>query len=240
MLTDAKLRSLKPKDAVFRVADCQGLCIEVRPSGSKIWRYRYRFAAKANMLSLGEYPGVTLAQARSEGDKHRALVKAGSNPVQVARIQRAAQMERAGNTFAVLADELMEKRAKKLTPGSVVRERRLLERDLGGFLGSLPIHEISAPLPLQALRKIEARGGARDRAQGACSSLTRLPLCDRYGPRDREPGDRLGGGADVYKNEALREHHRASGCRKTAAGDLELPRIAHRFCAAEALSNAFC
>lgn len=134
MLTDAKLRSLKPKDAVYRVADSQGLCIEVRPSGSKIWRYRYRFAAKANMLSLGEYPGVTLAQARSERDKHRALVKAGSDPVQVGRIQRAAQMERAGNTFAVLADELMEKRAKKLTPGSVVRERRLLERDLGGFL----------------------------------------------------------------------------------------------------------
>ena len=54
MRTDAKLRSLKPKDAVYRVADSQGLCIEVRPSGSKIWRYRYRFAAKANMLSLGE------------------------------------------------------------------------------------------------------------------------------------------------------------------------------------------
>ncbi|WP_258391165.1 Arm DNA-binding domain-containing protein [Stenotrophomonas maltophilia] len=56
MLTDAKLRSLKPKDAVYRVADSQGLCIEVRPWGSKIWRYRYRFAAKANMLS-GRVPG---------------------------------------------------------------------------------------------------------------------------------------------------------------------------------------
>lgn len=189
------------------------------------------------MLSLGEYPGVTLAQARSERDKHRALVKAGSDPVQVGRIQRAAQMERAGNTFAVLADELMEKRAKKLTPGSVVRERRLLERDLGGFLGNLPIHEISAPLLL--FTQDRSARGSRDRAQGACSGLTRLPLCDRYGPRDREPGGRLGGSADVDKNEALREHHRASGCRKTAAGDLELPRIAHRFCGAEALSNAF-
>ncbi|HDS1556799.1 integrase arm-type DNA-binding domain-containing protein [Stenotrophomonas maltophilia] len=178
MLTDAKLRSLKPKDAVYRVADSQGLCIEVRPWGSKIWRYRYRFAAKANMLSLGEYPGVTLAQARSERDKHRALVKAGSDPVQVARIQRAAQMERAGNTFAVLADELMEKRAKKLTPGSVVRERRLLERDLGGFLGSLPIHEISAPLLLQALRKIEARGALETahRARAAASLVFRYAI----------------------------------------------------------------
>ncbi len=136
MLTDAKLRSLKPKDAIYRVADSQGLCIAIRPLGPKIWRYRYRFAAKANMFSLGEYSGVTLAQARSERDKHRALVKAGSDPVQVARIQRAAQVERTGNTFAVLADELMEKRAKKLTPGSVVRERRLLERDLGSVISA--------------------------------------------------------------------------------------------------------
>lgn len=87
-------------------------------------------------------------------------------------------MERAGNTFAVLADELMEKRAKKLTPGSVVRERRLLERDLGGFLGSLPIHEISAPLLLQALRKIEARGALETahRARAAASLVFRYAI----------------------------------------------------------------
>jgi len=178
MLTDAKLRSLKPKEAVYRVADSQGLCIEVRPSGSKIWRYRYRFASKANMLSLGEYPAVTLALARNERDKNRALVKAGSDPTQVARIQRAAQMEKAGNTFAVVAAELMEKRAKKLTPGSVVRERRLLERDLGGLLGSLPIHEITAPLLLMALRKIEARGAIETahRARAAASLVFRYAI----------------------------------------------------------------
>lgn len=61
MLTDTKLRSLKRKDAVFRVADTNGLCIEVRPAGSKIWRYRYRYAGKANMLTIGEYPAVSLA-----------------------------------------------------------------------------------------------------------------------------------------------------------------------------------
>ncbi|UNK58898.1 integrase arm-type DNA-binding domain-containing protein [Pseudoxanthomonas daejeonensis] len=178
MLTDTKLRSLKPREVLFRLADTNGLCIEVRPAGSKIWRYRYRFAGKANMLTVGEYPAVSLSAARAERDKARALLKAGSDPAQVARIQRAAQVEQAGNTFAVVATELMAKRAKKLTPGSVVRERRILEKDLGAFIGDLPIQDITAPLLLMALRKIEARGAIETahRARAAASLVFRYGI----------------------------------------------------------------
>ena len=158
MLTDTKLRALKPTKAVFRLADTNGLCIEIRPTGSKIWRYRYRFANKANMLTIGEYPAVSLAEARAERDKARALLKGGADPAQVVRIQRAAQLVDAGNTFAAMADELLEKRAKTLSPGSVVRERRMLEKDLGPFIGDIPVQDITAPLLLMALRKVEARG----------------------------------------------------------------------------------
>jgi len=47
MLTDTKVRTLKPKAAAYRIADSNGLVIEVRPTGSKAWRYRYRYAGKA-------------------------------------------------------------------------------------------------------------------------------------------------------------------------------------------------
>lgn len=77
MLTDTKLRSLKPQGKVYRVADANGLCVEVRPSGARIWRYRYRFAGKANMLTIGDYPAVSLAEARAERDKARAQLKKG-------------------------------------------------------------------------------------------------------------------------------------------------------------------
>ena len=178
MLTDTKLRSLKRKDAVFRVADTNGLCIEVRPAGSKIWRYRYRYAGKANMLTIGEYPAVSLAEARGERDKARALLKGGANPAQVVRIQRAAKVEQDGNTFALLGEELLEKRAKKLSPGSVVRERRMLEKDLGPFIGDLPIQDVTAPLLLMALRKVEARGAVETahRARAAASLVFRYAI----------------------------------------------------------------
>ncbi|PZU29876.1 MAG: integrase [Stenotrophomonas sp.] len=157
MLTDTKLRSLRPQNKVFRLADANGLCIEVRTTGAKIWRYRYRFGDKANMLTIGEYPLVSLAEARAERDRARTLVKKGVDPSLVAKVERAAKQEEAGNTFGSLAEELMLQRAKTLSPGSVVRERRMLERDLGG-IAELPIRSITAPMLLKALRKIETRG----------------------------------------------------------------------------------
>ena len=158
MLTDTKLRSLKPKESVYRVADSNGLTIEVRPTGSKLWRYRYRFAGKANMVGLGEYPALSLHQARAERDRLRALLKGGADPAQVAKAERVALVERAANTFGRVAHELLDKRAKEgLSPGSVKRERRLIDKDLAP-IADLPVSEVTAPVLLAALRKIEKRG----------------------------------------------------------------------------------
>ncbi|MDQ7301013.1 integrase arm-type DNA-binding domain-containing protein [Stenotrophomonas sp. Sm0581] len=160
MLTDTKLRSLKPREDAYRVADTNGLCIEVRPSGAKVWRYRYRHSGKASMITLAEYPIMSLGEARAERDRLRALVKGGANPAQVARIERAAQTECAESTFSAIAIELLEKRTREgLTPGSVKRERRLIEKDLAS-ISDIPITDVTAPILLAALRKLEKRGVA--------------------------------------------------------------------------------
>ena len=84
MLTDTKIKSLKARDKTYRVADHNGLCIEIRPNGNKLWRYRYRFNNKASMLSLGEYPIVGLADARKARDQARILLD-NSEPYRVCR-----------------------------------------------------------------------------------------------------------------------------------------------------------
>lgn len=158
MLTDIKIRALKPEARVYRRADSNGLCIEVRPSGAKLWRYRYRYNGKASMAPMGEYPTVSLADARTERDRLRKLVQGGANPTTVARIERAAKVEQAESTFGAIATELLEKRAREgLSAGSVKRERRLVEKDLAGIVG-LPITAITAPVLLSELRKLEKRG----------------------------------------------------------------------------------
>ena len=86
-----KLRSLKAKAKVYRIADSNGLAIEVRPASLKFWRYLYRFAGKSNMLVLGEYPTQGLADARAARDKARAQLKAGVKPMRAAQAQKAAE-----------------------------------------------------------------------------------------------------------------------------------------------------
>ncbi len=95
MLTDTKLRSLKARESVYRIADAGGLCIEVRPTGAKLWRYRYRYTHKARMLSLGEYPAVSLLEARRKRDEARAVLAGGIDPTLNAKAKRLAVAERA-------------------------------------------------------------------------------------------------------------------------------------------------
>jgi len=158
MLTDTKLRTLKPRTTAYRLADANGLCIEVRPSGAKVWRYRYRYAGKPSIITIAEYPATSLAEARAERERLRVLVRGGGNPAQAAKLERAAMVQRAGTTFGSIATELLEKRAREgLSPGSVKREKRLIEKDMAP-LRDVPIEDVSAPLLLASLRKLETRG----------------------------------------------------------------------------------
>lgn len=111
------------------------------------------------MITIDEYPAtMSLMLARSERDRPRSLLRGGANPTQVARIERAAQIERAGTTFEVIAAELLNKRAREgLSPGSVKRERRLIEKDLAS-IADLPVTDVNASILLSALRKLEKRG----------------------------------------------------------------------------------
>lgn len=158
MLTDTKLRTLKSRASAYRLADANGLCIEVRPSGAKVWRYRYRYAGKPSIITIAEYPATSLSEARAERERLRVLVRGGGNPAQAAKLERAAMVQRAGTTFGCIATELLDKRAREgLSPGSVKREKRLIEKDMA-LIRDMPIEGISAPLLLASLRKLEGRG----------------------------------------------------------------------------------
>lgn len=76
-LSDVKIRNLKPKSKPYKVADFDGLYIAVNPSGSKLWRFKYRLDGKEKLLSIGAYPAISLAQARQARDAARAVVAVG-------------------------------------------------------------------------------------------------------------------------------------------------------------------
>jgi len=82
MLTDQKIRALKPKEKQYKVSDEKGLYLLVKPNAGKYWRLKYRFSGKEKSLAIGVYPTVSLKQARLARDDAKKLIQSGLDPVQ--------------------------------------------------------------------------------------------------------------------------------------------------------------
>lgn len=87
-LTDTKLRNLKPGVKAYQEADDAGLFVEVMPGGAKTWRLRYRIGgrgSKQEKVTLGDYPGYSLSEARTWRDDCKALASRGLSPMSLKR-----------------------------------------------------------------------------------------------------------------------------------------------------------
>ncbi|AXQ22421.1 DUF4102 domain-containing protein [Acinetobacter wuhouensis] len=144
MLTDTKIKSLKPRDKAYRVADHNGLCIEIRPSGTKLWRYRYRFNDKASMLSLGEYPLVGLADARKARDQARLLLDKGINPSQNRKQEKIEAQYLSVNTFELVANEYIAEILIDRSSGYISKFRKALELDVFPVIGDKNVRDITS------------------------------------------------------------------------------------------------
>lgn len=135
-----------------------GLYLEITPSGSKLWRLKYRFANKARLLSLGKFPDVSLEQARQGRDDVRKLVAAGTTPLDVRKEQKQVQAEHNANTFEKIAREWHANRLETWQPNTARDILHRFEKDIFPEIGALPVREITHKPLIDALRKIESRG----------------------------------------------------------------------------------
>ncbi|OYX05666.1 MAG: integrase, partial [Rhizobiales bacterium 32-66-8] len=76
-LSDTKIRNAKPADKEYTLADGQGLSVVVRPNGTRLWLYRYRFGGKRKNMSFGIFPGVGLKSAREKRHDAEKLLDQG-------------------------------------------------------------------------------------------------------------------------------------------------------------------
>jgi hypothetical protein len=172
MLTDADCRNATcpPGLAKRRLTDSGGLFLEVTPNGSKRWFWRYAVDGKVRAMPLGSYckPGssavlVTLKKARADRDAARAVKDAGTDPLQRRKADKLAASVSSATTYEAVAREL---HTSKATPegwsvGHASQWLRCQEKDLFPWLGSLPLADVSAPMLLDTLRRVEKRGTLR-------------------------------------------------------------------------------
>jgi len=160
MLTEIECKNAAcPADkARARFSDAGGLYLEVSPGGSKRWFWKYYFNGKEKRLSIGAYPTIKLKDARFDRDDARKLLSKGTDPGQQRKLDKAEKRLSAGNTFEKVSREFLSVKIKEWSAEHSTKWIRLQESNLFPWIGSLPLTEITAPLLLETLRRVEARG----------------------------------------------------------------------------------
>jgi integrase len=141
----------------YKLADGGGLHVLVQPTGSKLWRMKYRFGGKEKLLSFGKYPEVSMASARAMRDAAKALLAEGKDPG-VARKVSAPAPAFTANSFEVIARQWHANRAETLDETHASRLLNRFERDVFPAIGTRPIVEINAPEILKLIQAVESRG----------------------------------------------------------------------------------
>lgn len=198
-LSVTAIRNAKPGDKARKMFDGGGLYLEVAPSGGKWWRLKYRFDGKEKRLSLGVYPDVSLKDARDRRDEARKLLANEIDPSENRKARKAAKIERAGNSFEVIAREWFAKHSANWSANHANRIIRRLERDIFPWIGGKPIAAITAPQLLEAIRRIEQRGALETahRALGNCGQVFRYAVAT--GRTERDPSGDLRGALPPVK-----------------------------------------
>ena len=154
MLTDTKIKSLKPREKAYKVFDANGLFLHVQTSGSKLWKQKYRYNGKEKLLSHGKYPQISLIEARTLRDKALKALKQQTDPARLKRREK----NKLANTFEKVAREWHEKQSVNWKPIHSRKVWHQLEADILPYLKDEPIDNISTTDLLEVLRRIEKRG----------------------------------------------------------------------------------
>jgi integrase len=180
-LDDIKIRNLKPREAPYKAADEKGLFLLVnpatthKPTGSKLWRMKFRADGKQKQLCLGAYPEVSLKQARQKRDEARAQLQAGVDPAAKKQADKRTRKLEAQNAFKAVALDFVAKMGRQWSERHRANAISRLEANIFPALGNRPIGQIEPPELLAVLRKIEARGAHEmsGRVRALCSQVFR-------------------------------------------------------------------
>lgn len=195
-----QIRRAKPEAKAYTLGDGQGLSLLIEPNGSKSWRFRYRYAGKPKMISLGVYPTITLADARSRRDDARKLVAEGKNPSEVRKEQKIALKTESENAFEKIATEWHQMKSAKWSAGYASDIMEAFQNDIFPYVGTRPIGEIKPLELLNVLRKIEKRGALEKmrKVRQRCSEVFRYAIAT--GRAEFNPAADLSSALEVHQS----------------------------------------
>jgi integrase len=156
-LTNLQIQNARPSDRVTQYTDDRGLYLEVHPSGSKLWRYKYRYLGKQKRLAIGRYPDVGMAEARKRRDDARKQLDDGIDPLAKRKRDKLVAVFNAANTFGDIAKEYIDKQVAQGQADATTQKANWLLEQLEP-IAAYPVVDIKPIDLLAALKRIEAKG----------------------------------------------------------------------------------
>ncbi len=187
-LTDTQIRRAKALEKPLKLYDGAGLYLEILPTGAKFWRFRYRQSnGKENSLTFGAYPQLTLAEARTQRENARKLMKDGCDIGQQKARVRRQQAADAAQTFQALAIEWHTVKTKSWTAQYATNVLHRLKADIFPDIGKAPIADVTHRELINVLRKIESRGAheVAKRNKAVCAQIFSYAI--QVGAAQRNP-----------------------------------------------------
>lgn len=172
-LTDRKIKSIVATGKEQSFSDGNCLVLRVRANGTKSWRFKYTVNKKVTKISLGAYPAVTLAEARSVAVNYMQLLAKGIDPKEYESAKKLEASRKLANTFYAAAELWFERKQPTVTPHHAAREWRTLEMYIFPKLKDTPLESITAIDTIEILRPLET-DGKHSTIKRICQSLNQI------------------------------------------------------------------
>jgi integrase len=216
-LTVLQVEKAKAAEKDYKLSDERGMYLLVTKAGGKLWRLKYRIDGREKVLCIGSYPDLSLKEARELRDKARNQLANGIDPSADKKAKKASSAQSNADSFEHLAKEWFATRMKDMSETHKARTLSILNSYLLPYVGGKPVKEITAPMLLEVLRKIEAKGIVETarRAKQVASQVFRYAVIT--GRAQHDPAADLKGALQVPKKK-----HFAAITEPKKVGDLML------------------
>jgi len=174
MLTIGAVKAAAPAPRAYKLFDAGGLHLHVAPTGCKSWRLKYRHSGREKLLTFGQFPALSLPDARARREAAKAALRDGIDP--------GAPVHATDRTFYAVALAWHALHAPHWSTTHAADVLASLQRDVFPAIGAKPIDAIAPPDLLNAIRSVELRGCGQTarRIRQRCSAIFGMAIAEGW------------------------------------------------------------
>ena len=200
-----EIKGFRTADKSYKKYDSRGLLLLVKPNGSKLWYFKYRFGGKEKKLPIGAFPEVSLSQARQLRDRARLKVSDGIDPMLERKRKKARIKLGAENTFEVIANKYIdEKMVPEGRAEATLRKARWFLQLLKPAIGNMPNQRCRSATNAGGAQEARSQRQSRNREEVPILRKPGVPVWSRAWPVPNRSNIDPAGRTGHAKSTALR------------------------------------